>query len=92
LLPLATPNWSISVQVDLSAPKDAQVDTAYRIVTEDYFAAMGIRLVSGRGFNGHDTLSSEPVLVVNQTFARRYLAGNPLGVQVSPIFISIERT
>src|SRR5262249_25408934 len=83
-LPLASPNWVIPVQVELSADKGQQVRTVYRIVTDDYFAAMGIRLVSGRSFNGHDTLSSEPVVVVNETFARSYLAGHPLGVQVRP--------
>jgi putative ABC transport system permease protein len=83
-LPLASRNWVIPVQVDLSVDKGPQVSTVYRIVTDDYFAAMGIRLVSGRSFNGHDTLSSEPVVVVNETFARWYLAGHPLGVQVRP--------
>jgi putative ABC transport system permease protein len=56
----------------------------YRLVSDDYFAAMGIRVVSGRAFTVQDTMFSEPVVVVNQTFARRYLADNPLGVEVGP--------
>jgi hypothetical protein len=56
----------------------------YRLVSDDYFAAMGIRVLSGRGFTSQDTMTSEPVVVVNQTFARRYLADTPLGVDLSP--------
>jgi len=42
------------------------------IVAPGYFDLMRIPLVEGRDFNEHDTSSSEPVLIVNQTFARRY--------------------
>ena len=45
---------------------------------------MGIRLVRGRGFTAQDTMTSEPVIVVNETFARRYLADDPLGVETRP--------
>jgi ABC-type antimicrobial peptide transport system permease subunit len=45
---------------------------------------MGIRLLSGHGFTAQDTGSSEPVVVVNETFARRYLPDDPLGVEIRP--------
>ena len=85
-LPTASPNWKIPVGL---RPGDktrgsGEVETVYRIVTDDYFASMGIRVVSGRGFTAQDTITSEPVVVVNQSFADRYLAGAPLGVEVSP--------
>ena len=85
-LPTASPNWKIPVGL---RPGDktrgqVEVETVYRIVTDDYFASMGIRVVSGRGFTAQDTITSEPVVVVNQSFADRYLAGAPLGVEVSP--------
>jgi putative ABC transport system permease protein len=51
-----------------------------RSVTPGYFRAMGIPLVAGRGFADSDTGPAEPVIVVNQTLARRFWPeGNPLG-------------
>jgi putative ABC transport system permease protein len=51
-----------------------------RLATPDYFRVMGIRLIEGRAFSEADTDSSPPVVVVNQTFARRFFPnGNPIG-------------
>lgn len=51
-----------------------------RSVTPGYFRAMGIPLVAGRGFADSDTGPAAPVIVVNQTLARRFWPeGNPLG-------------
>ena len=85
-LPTASPNWRILVYLPSGDDKSrgSDVETVYRLVTDDYFAAMGIRVLSGRGFTAQDTMTSEPVVMVNQTFARRYLTGNPLGAEVSP--------
>jgi predicted permease len=41
-------------------------------VAGDYFTAVGIPIVEGRFFNGRDTPSSPPVVIINQTLARRY--------------------
>jgi putative ABC transport system permease protein len=49
-----------------------------RLVSPDYFAALGLRIVSGRGLEESDTATSQPVAVVNETFARRYLGDAPL--------------
>lgn len=51
-----------------------------RIVTEGYIGAMGIPLRAGRDFTERDTAGSEPVMLVNETMARRLWPGqNPLG-------------
>jgi len=51
-----------------------------RSVTPGYFRAMGIPLLAGRGFADSDTKPAAPVIVVNQTLARRFWReGNPLG-------------
>ena len=50
-----------------------------RIVSADYFAALGMRLTEGRGFGHQDSLTSEPVVVVNRTFVRMYLGERALG-------------
>jgi len=44
----------------------------YQVVSEDYFETMGIPLIEGRYFDGHDTDGSQPVAIVNQTMARMY--------------------
>ena len=53
-------------------------------VAPDFFKAMGIRLVRGREFTAGDTVSSTPVTVVSESFARRYFPGqDPLGRYIS---------
>jgi len=46
---------------------------------ERFFETLGIRLVHGRGFGPSDTADSPPVVVVDETFAARYLGANPVG-------------
>lgn len=50
------------------------------VVAPGYFALMRIPMLEGRDFTEQDDLSKEPVIVVNQTFARRYLGvEHPVG-------------
>jgi predicted permease len=50
------------------------------VVGPDYFAAMGIPLVLGRGFGSQDTDKSQKVAVISETMARRFFPnGSPLG-------------
>ena len=46
--------------------------TGLRAVTSDYFTALGVPLVAGRGFTDRDRDQSLPVAIVNETFAKRY--------------------
>lgn len=49
-------------------------------VATDYFKTLGIPLVRGRDFNDSDTASSTPVVIVNETLARRLAPdGNAIG-------------
>jgi putative ABC transport system permease protein len=51
-----------------------------RTISPDYFRALGVPLVAGREFNARDQETSEPVAIVNQTFARRLIPNqDPLG-------------
>lgn len=57
-------------------------------VSPSYFQTMGIPLLAGRNFNENDTGTSRRVVVVNQTFAHRFLNGvNPIGrtLRTSPM-------
>jgi putative ABC transport system permease protein len=60
---------------------DGMVDAhaAFRQVSTGYFAAMGIRVADGRPFSDADTKTSPPVVIVNRSFARQYLAEPPVG-------------
>ena len=44
-------------------------------VDADFFDVLGIPVLHGRAFSIHDTVASEPVVVVNQTMARRLWPG-----------------
>jgi predicted permease len=49
-----------------------------------YFDALGVRVVRGRPLSDVDTLSSEPVVVVNETLAKQYWPGeDPVGRRVA---------
>ena len=55
-------------------------DAYVRIVSDGYLGAMGIPLKSGRDFTPRDTPSSEPVIIVNETMARRLFGDrDPIG-------------
>ena len=45
---------------------------AFNIVSGDFFRAMDIPVVRGRGFNVDDTAAAVPVAVVNETMARQF--------------------
>jgi len=52
----------------------------FKIVSPSYFAALGIKLVSGRVLRDSDTAGAPPVAVINQSLARREFPGeNPIG-------------
>jgi putative ABC transport system permease protein len=59
-------------------------NVSYRnVITPDWFATYGTRLIAGRDFDERDRLASPPVAIVNETFARRFLQGaNPLGRRI----------
>jgi putative ABC transport system permease protein len=60
------------------AGRPASVD--WNVVTPGYFAAMKMRLASGRDFTDGDRDGSPPVVIVNETAARRWWPNqDPLG-------------
>ena len=56
-----------------------QVQTGVQGVSPDYFAAMGQRIVEGRGFTADDLSRDVPVAIVNREFSRKYLENRALG-------------
>jgi putative ABC transport system permease protein len=52
----------------------------YRFITPDYFAALGIRLVSGRAFREGDLSSNDNPVILSETLAKTLLPGaDPVG-------------
>ena len=55
---------------------------SYRVVSSDYFQAMGIPIVRGRTFGARDVAGAEYVAVINQAMAARHFAGrDPVGTR-----------
>ena len=49
-------------------------------VSDGFFEAMGARMAEGRSFTVFDNNQGKPVVIVNESFARRHLAnGSPVG-------------
>jgi putative ABC transport system permease protein len=73
------------------AGADQPMEGEAHIVSTDYFEAMGMRVVRGRGFSAADARSSELVILVNEAFAKRYLPAEPLGARVALELLGADR-
>ena len=49
--------------------------SSYRVVSADYFQALGIELLDRRGFAASDDAAAAPVVIVNEELARRFWPG-----------------
>jgi predicted permease len=67
--------------VDAPVPAGgAQPTVTWPGVTADFFATFGVPLREGRLFTNADTVGSRPVIVVTESWARRYFPGkSPVG-------------
>jgi predicted permease len=63
-------------ETDITRRPDAEL----RLVSSQYFRALGIRILDGREFTDQDMPRTEPVAIVNDELVRRYFPGeNPIG-------------
>lgn len=76
-------SWE-DIEVEGYVPRPDENMRIYRnIVAPDYFTVMRIRLLQGRDFTLHDDPEAAPVVIVNETFLRRFLPNqNPLGKRI----------
>ena len=66
-------------------PPGEQPSSDRRVVSPDYFKAMSIPLLKGRAFNERDRRDAPPVVIINETFARRFFPGeDPVGKAIIP--------
>ena len=82
--PLCRCNQTTSFSIDGAEPfrPDERPDVGGRVVTPDYFAALGVRVVMGRGLESGDGPEAPRVVVVNQELARRYFPGGAIGRRI----------
>ena len=62
-------------------------DALFRAGTATYLQTLGVKLVEGRLFDGSETTSSPPVIIINETFARHFWPKQPaVGRRISVDF------
>jgi putative ABC transport system permease protein len=85
-LPLTGFSNSVSFSIEgRPAPRPNEEPSAdNRMVTERYFRTMGIRLLRGREFDERDREGAPPVVIINETMARRYWPNEePIGARIN---------
>lgn len=78
------PSWWEDLEIEGYRPGPSENMKIFRnVVSPGYFDLMRIPLIDGRDFTRLDDEKSHSVMIVNQTFARRFFAGaNPVGHKV----------
>jgi putative ABC transport system permease protein len=82
-LPLVWMSGIYGVEIE-GRPLDSNAvfDAVHRQISTDYFKAIGMSLRQGRHFDERDALQSQPVVIINETMARKYWPNeNPLGTR-----------
>jgi len=76
-MPLSFNGMNFSFSVDgRAAPSDMNLPFAlFRVVSPDYFRAMGIPLLRGRYFETQDSQDTTPVTLINRRLAEQYWPG-----------------
>lgn len=73
-LPLSGFNWFGALDIE-AKPLPANAEhprVVWRAITGDYFAAMRMRFLRGREFTSADTRAAPPVIIINETMAKRF--------------------
>ena len=82
--PLEGNNWGEGVYIQGRPEPHAgdPIGASWLRVGPEYFDIVGHRVLRGRGITAHDTATSTPVVVVNETFVKKFFpkGENPLGV------------
>jgi predicted permease len=86
--------WNTSVTIPgYTPPAGASMSVHMNALAPNFLEAMEMPLLLGRSFTGHDDAAAPKVVIVNQTFAKKYfgdenpigrriIAGNPAGAEI----------
>jgi putative ABC transport system permease protein len=70
-------NWIIRIR---GRADETRPTTAFRMVTHDYFAALGLPILRGRNFDASDREGSGRVVIINEALAAKFFPGeDPIG-------------
>src|SRR6516162_2641952 len=86
ILPLAGTNsdWSFAIEGRPSNKNSPSPDEEKRQVSPNYFRALETPLIQGRVFTEADKADAQPVIIVNQAFARKFWPNeNALGKRIT---------
>jgi predicted permease len=89
--------WNNSLTIQSGERFTTDREVQINAVTPGFFDTLGIRIITGRDFNEHDSLdvalvnqslpvskNGKRVVIVNEAFVKRYFGGrNPLGARVA---------
>jgi putative ABC transport system permease protein len=85
LPPNGNRHWYSSMTVAGRPPIVSQQVVGARAVSAEYFNALGIRIVRGRGFSDADASSTGALMVINQALAAlMFPNADPVGQQIQP--------
>jgi putative ABC transport system permease protein len=66
-------------------------NAGYIPITPNYFATLRIPILRGRDFDEHDTSAGTPVIIINQSMAKRYWPNeDPMGKHITLDFVPNE--
>jgi putative ABC transport system permease protein len=78
-VPMSGSGWNRFVDIPEKDVQRRLVD--FNAVSGGFFATLNVPLLAGRDFDDRDTVSSPPVAIVNERFAKKVLGGsNPIGL------------
>jgi len=81
ITPVSGSAWNNRIEVpDGPSLSERERLSYFNAVSQDWFATFGTPFVAGRAFDDRDRTGGKPVVIVNETFARKFLPGqNALG-------------
>ena len=65
-------DWTFRIEDRPTPPGEIGPNADYRLVSHDYFSAIGIPVVRGRGLTEFDRDSANPAIVINEMMAERF--------------------
>jgi len=74
--------WGDGMPFKRPETPEERVGTGFKIISPRYFQALGLRLIAGRLLDERDTAGSPHVVVVNESFVKRYYPEGAIGKRI----------
>jgi putative ABC transport system permease protein len=91
-LPLSGPAYTISFEQEGAAARSERESADFGMISPGYFRALHIPLLGGRDITEADNDAAPRVVVINESFARKYFPGvDPIGRRFKPGLSTTEK-